>query len=65
MYLLWVVDDEAEVLEVPRSLKKDKSAAVKLMRQHMKNLGMTPSAIVTDKGRPIVTAICIFPERSA
>ena len=60
MYHWWVVGDEGEVLGVPRQSKQNKSAVVKLMRQHMENLGMTPSAIVTGKGRPTVTAICIF-----
>mgnify|MGYP001564654787 FL=1 len=47
---LWrAVDDEGEVLEVLAQSRRNKRAALKLMRKLLKNLGCVPEKIVTDK----------------
>ena len=49
MYLWRAVDDEGEVLEVLVQSRRNKKAALKLMRKLLKKQAFTPSAIVTDK----------------
>jgi len=48
-YLWRAVDDEGEVLEVLAQLRRNKRAALKLMRKLLKKQGYIPDAIVTDK----------------
>jgi transposase-like protein len=51
MYLWRAVDAEGEVLEILVQHRRDKRAALKLMRRLLKKHGSAPSAIVTDKLR--------------
>jgi len=47
--LLWrAVDDEGEVLDVLVQKRRNKAAALKLLRKLLKNQGIHPEAIVTD-----------------
>ena len=49
MYLWRAVDDEGEVLEVLVQSRRNKNAALKLMRKLLKKQGFVPDAFVTDK----------------
>jgi putative transposase len=49
MYLWRAVDDEGEVLEVLVQAKRDKRAALKLMRKLLKKHGFAPEGWVADK----------------
>ena len=49
MYLWRAVDDEGEVLEVLVQSRRNKKAALKLVRKLLKKQGFLPSTIVTDK----------------
>jgi transposase-like protein len=46
-----VVDDEGEVLDLLVQRRRDKAAAVKLMRKLLKKHGLAPDVLVTDKLR--------------
>jgi len=48
-YVWRAVDDEGEVLEVLAQSRRNKCAALKLMRKLLKKQGYIPDAIVTDK----------------
>jgi putative transposase len=49
-FWLWrAVDDEGEVLDLLVQRRRDKNAAVKLMRKLLKRQGFTPDVLVTDK----------------
>ena len=48
-YLWRAVDDEGEVLEVLAQSRRNKRAALKLMRKLLKKQGYIPDKIVTDK----------------
>jgi len=48
-YLWRAVDDEGEVLEVLAQSRRNKRAALKLMRKFLKKQGYIPDEIVTDK----------------
>jgi putative transposase len=49
-FWLWrAVDDEGEVLDPLVQRRRDKRAAVKLMRKLLKKQGLTPDVLVTDK----------------
>ena len=48
-YLWRAVDNEGEVLEVLAQSRRNKRAALKLMRKQLKKQGCNPDAIVTDK----------------
>jgi putative transposase len=51
-FWLWrAVDDEGEVLDLRVQRRRDKAAAVKLMRKLPKKQGFTPEVLVTDKLR--------------
>jgi putative transposase len=51
-FWLWrAVDDEGEVLDLLIQRRRDKSAAVKLMRKLLKKQGFAPEVLVTDKLR--------------
>ena len=49
MYLWRAVDDEGEVLDVLVQKRRNKHAALKLLRKLLKNQGIHPETIVTDK----------------
>src|SRR5687767_2964710 len=51
LYLWRAVDDEGEVLDILVQKRRDKAAAVKLMRKLLKKQGFAPSVLVTDKLR--------------
>jgi len=51
IYLWRAVDDEGEVLDTLVQKRRDKAAAVKLMRKLLKKQGFAPSVLVTDKLR--------------
>ncbi len=51
VYLWRAVDDEGEVLDILVQKRRDKAAAVKLMRKLLKKQGFAPSVLVTDKLR--------------
>src|SRR5215470_2638266 len=51
-FWLWrAVDDEGEVLDLLVQRRRDKAAAVKLMRKLLKKQGFAPEVLVTDKPR--------------
>ena len=49
MYLWRAVDDEGEVLDVLAQKRRNKHAALKFLRRLLKNQGIHPEAITTDK----------------
>ena len=52
-FWLWrAVDDEGEVLDLLSQRRRDKAAAVKLMRKLLKKQGFAPDVLATDKLRP-------------
>jgi transposase-like protein len=51
MYLWRAVDDEGEVLDILVQWRRDKAAAMKLMRKLLKKQGFAPSVLVTDRLR--------------
>ena len=51
-FWLWrAIDDEGEVLDLLVQRRRDKAAAVKLMRKLLKKQGFAPDVLVTDKLR--------------
>src|SRR5712671_2743248 len=57
LYVWRAVDSEGEVLDVLVQPKRDRKAALKLMRKLLKKLGVTPTTIVTDKLRSYASAL--------
>ena len=51
MYLWRAIDDEGEVLEVLLTFKRDKRAALRLIRKLLRKHGVSPTIIVTDRYR--------------
>jgi putative transposase len=51
MYLWRAVDDEGEVLDILVQARRDKNAALRLMRKLRKNQRQVPTSIVTDRYR--------------
>mgnify|MGYP001828911391 CR=1 FL=1 len=49
MYLWRAVDNEGEVLDILVQRRRDKRAALKLMRKLLKKQGFVPDAFITDK----------------
>jgi putative transposase len=49
MYLWRAVDSEGEILDMLVQPRRDKAAAMKLMRKLLKKHGVAPSVLVTDK----------------
>jgi transposase-like protein len=49
IYLWRAVDSEGEILDVLVQARRDKSAALKLMRKLLKKQGFAPRVLVTDK----------------
>jgi len=56
MYLWRAVDHEGEILDMLVQRRRDKRAAVKLMRTLLKKQGFAPATIVTDKLRSYTAA---------
>src|SRR6266852_4085544 len=56
MYLWRAVDSEGEVLDIVVQRRRDKAAALKLMRKTLKKQGFAPTVIVTDKLRSYAAA---------
>lgn len=57
LYLWRAVDDEGEVLDILVQSKRDRKAALKLLRKLVKCQGYVPDAIVTDRLRPYGAAL--------
>ena len=57
MYLWRAIDAEGEVLEVLVQHRRDKRAALKLIRSLLRKQGFAPTAIVTDKLRSYDAAL--------
>src|ERR1700680_3557523 len=56
-FWLWrAVDDEGEVLDLLVQRRRDKTAAVRLMRKLLKKQGFAPDVLVTDKLRSYAAA---------
>ena len=49
LYVWHAVDSEGEVLDILVQPRRDRKAALKLMRKLLKKQGVTPDSIVTDK----------------
>lgn len=56
-YLWRAVDDEGEVLDILVQSRRDRNAALKLMRKLLKRQGYLPEAIVTDRLRSYGAAL--------
>ena len=56
MYLWRAIDQNGEILDVLVQAKRDKRAALKLMRRLLKKAGFAPRTIVTDKLRSYAAA---------
>lgn len=56
MYLWHAVDQDGEVLDVLVQAKRDKRAALKLMRKLLKKQGFAPRTLVTDRWRAYAAA---------
>jgi transposase-like protein len=56
MYLWRAVDHEGEVLEILVQRRRDKRAAVKLMRKLLRKQGVAPKRVTTDKLRSYAAA---------
>src|SRR5260221_5766348 len=57
MYMWRAVDSEGEVLDVMVQPRRDKAAAVKVLRGLLKRQGFAPTVIVTDKLRSYGAAL--------
>ncbi len=57
MYIWRAVDSEGEVLDVLVQPRRDKAAALKLLRKLLKGQGFAPTVIVTDKLRSYGAAL--------
>jgi transposase-like protein len=57
VYLWRAVDDEGEVLDVLVQSKRDRKAALKLLRKLLKRQGQVPDSIVTDRLRSYGAAL--------
>jgi putative transposase len=57
MYLWRAVDDEGEILDMLVQRRGDKTAAMRLMRKVVRNLGFAPEVLVTDRLRSYGAAI--------
>src|SRR5207237_300311 len=52
MYLWRAVDHEGEILDILVQRRRDKRAALRLMRKLLRKQGFAPRLVVTDKLRP-------------
>ncbi|WP_307369109.1 IS6 family transposase [Brevundimonas sp. SORGH_AS_0993] len=60
IYLWQAVDDEGEVLDVVVQKRRNKHAALKLLRRLLRNTGIHPEEIVTDKLASYRTAMKVL-----
>jgi transposase-like protein len=60
MYMWRAVDSEGEVLDVLVQPRRDKAAALKLLRKLLKRQGFAPTVIVTDKLRSYGAALMLI-----
>ena len=60
MYLWRAVDHEGEILDVLVQRRRDKRAALKLMRKLLRKLGFAPRFAVTDKLRSYAAAFAVL-----
>ena len=60
MYMWRAVDSEGEVLDVLVQPRRDKAAALKLLRKLLKRQGFAPTVIVTDKLRSYGAALKVI-----
>src|SRR5262249_733954 len=58
MYMWRAVDAEGEVLEILVQPRRDKVAAIRLLRKLLRRQGFVPTIIVTDKLRSYSAALC-------
>jgi transposase-like protein len=56
IYLWRAVDSEGEVLEILVQPRRDKAAAVRLLRKLHRRQGFVPTVIITDKLRSYIDA---------
>ena len=54
---LWLADDEGTVLGIVAQNRRNAKAALRLWRKLLKNQGVKPERIVTDKLRPYGAAL--------
>lgn len=59
MYLWRAVDSEGEVLDMLVQSRRDKHAALRLMRKLLKNHGMAPTELITDRLRAYSAAAAL------
>src|SRR6185437_11786152 len=57
MYLWRAADDEGEVLDMLVQSRRDKAAALRLVRKLLKRQGLLPTSIVTDRYRAYDAAL--------
>jgi putative transposase len=57
MYMWRAVDGEGEVLEILVQPRRDKAAAIRLLRKLLRRQGFVPTVIVTDKLRSYGAAL--------
>src|ERR671932_89170 len=57
VYLWRAVDHEGEVIDILVQRRRDKKAAVKLMRKLLQKQGVAPAVVVTDKLRSYGAAV--------
>lgn len=57
MYLWRAVDDEGEALDILVQARRDKNAALRLMRKLLKRQGVPPTSIITDRYRAYDAAL--------
>lgn len=58
MYPWRAVDAEGEVLDILLQSRRDRKAALKLMRKFLKKQGIVPTAVVTDRLASYQAALC-------
>src|SRR5215472_7216579 len=58
MYMWRAVDAKGEVLEILVQPRRDKAAAIRLLRKLLRRQGFVPTIIVTDKLRSYSAALC-------
>ena len=57
LYIWRAVDSEGEILDILVQPRRDRKAALKLMRKLLKKQGITPATIVTDRLRSYRSAL--------
>ena len=65
LYLWRAVDSEGEILDMLVQSRRDKGAALRLMRKLLKKHGFAPKVLVTDKSRSYGAACASWGPRRA